>query len=124
MSAKPVGNVVSIIDRYRAVIDLGEKDGVKVGQIFAVYELSDTVKDLDGNDLEPLELLKRNVEVIHVQNTISIVRSKDTTVVEGDTYASLLQSMQTSRTMTLPLDPSIPETRIGPVKVGDRVKRT
>jgi len=119
------GKVVEVLNEYTIAIDLGTKHGVKVGDRFVVYELGDMIKDVDGRDLERLELVKGQVEITHVQDVISQGASFS---VETKTYypfgswALGPQEYKEKVTHKLAEVPT-KSKKTGPVKVGDLVRR-
>jgi len=73
------GYVVKVLSPYKIVINLGREQGVKRGMKFIIYEEGDMIRDpKNGKGIEKLELVKGEVEVIHVQEKISIAASFET----------------------------------------------
>src|SRR2546425_11935612 len=69
------GKVLKLLSEYSIVISVGGKHGVKKGDRFIVYELGEMIKDTDGKDLEQLELVKGQVQITNVQDSISVGES-------------------------------------------------
>lgn len=68
--------VARIIDSTRVVLAAGERDGVKEGMEFVIYDLSDHILDPETKeDLGQIELVKGRVIAEHVQDKITIVRT-------------------------------------------------
>ncbi len=68
------GHIVRILDDQRLVINLGMEQGVSVGDHFFIYEEGDEISDPQtGESLGRLELLKAEVEAVHVQEKITLV---------------------------------------------------
>jgi hypothetical protein len=68
--------VAKVINNYTVVINRGSKDGIKIGDRFLIYELTDDIKDpLDGRSLGPLELTKGTGMVINVDEKKATVQS-------------------------------------------------
>ena len=74
------GSVAKIIDRVNVVVNRGKLDGVKAGQRFIVYRLSDdSIVDPDtGDDLGRLEIVLGSGKATHVQESICTVTSDRT----------------------------------------------
>jgi hypothetical protein len=72
------GKVARILNEYQLVLNVGYADGVKKGMLFVIYEPGDEITDPEsGESLGSLELVKGEVAVSHVQETISIAQSKE-----------------------------------------------
>jgi len=71
--------VVYIKDEYELSLNVGEDDGVKKGQIFLIYSLSNhEIIDPDTKEsLGYLELVKGTGSVIHVQPKLCTIRSNE-----------------------------------------------
>ena len=69
--------VVRLVNRYTLVINRGHLDGIKNGQRFLIYRLSeDEIVDPEtGENLGRLETVKGTGKVIHVQERISTIES-------------------------------------------------
>lgn len=68
------GKVVRILDDQRIVINLGMNHGVQTGDHFYIYEAGEEIQDPVTNEpLGKLELVKAEVEAVHVQEKISFV---------------------------------------------------
>jgi len=71
--------IIEVIDRYKVVINRGSKDGVKLGQRFLIYTLSDKPL-IDPNTKETLghlEYVLGRGKVIHVQERIATIESDE-----------------------------------------------
>lgn len=69
--------VVSLIDKYKVVINAGSNQGVKIGQRYLLYTLSnEDITDPDTNEsLGFLEIVKGTGKVIHVQEKMCTIES-------------------------------------------------
>lgn len=69
--------VVQVIDKYTIVINRGSEHGVKFGERFLVYSLSDKeITDPEtGKSLGFLEINKGSGTVIHVQDKMATIES-------------------------------------------------
>ncbi|MDX9753957.1 MAG: FlgT C-terminal domain-containing protein [bacterium] len=68
------GKIIRILDDQRLLINLGLDHGVKQGQHFFIYDPGEEITDPEtGVSLGTLELVKAEVEVVHVQEKISFV---------------------------------------------------
>lgn len=73
--------VVNVIDEFRVVINRGANHGLKLGQRFMVYSVSeaDLVDPETGESLGRLEIVKGAGSVVHVQERLATLRSLQTT---------------------------------------------
>jgi hypothetical protein len=70
------GVVAQIIDAKQVVLSVGEKEGVTPGMHFVIYEEGPAITHPEtGEELERLELVKAEVEAIHVQERITLAAS-------------------------------------------------
>lgn len=68
--------VVEIISPYQVILNCGIEKGYLNGQVFLIYGLGKTIKDLDtGEDLETLEVVRGKGKIIHLQNKICTIES-------------------------------------------------
>ena len=85
------GRILKILDSFRAVIDLGDDNGVYDNQKFIVYELGEMITDPDtGKELERLEIIKAKVRIIQVQKIISIIEGYRTERYETEINTQLV----------------------------------
>ena len=69
--------IARIIDPTRLVLAAGTEDGITEGMEFVIYTLSDPIVDPEnGQDLGRIELVKGRVVADHVQDRITIARTK------------------------------------------------
>ena len=72
-----IGKVAKILDEYQLILSVGANQGVQVGMVFVVYEQGEDILDPETQEpLEQLEIVKGEVEVVHVQQSICLARSK------------------------------------------------
>lgn len=70
------GHILKVLSPYKVLINLGRQHGVKRGMKFIIYEEGDMIYDpKSGKPVEKLELVKGEVEVIHVQEKMSTAGS-------------------------------------------------
>ncbi|MFB3787868.1 MAG: hypothetical protein ACE15F_16030 [bacterium] len=68
------GKVVSILDDQRLIVNLGLEQGVAMGDRFVVYEEGGEITDPSTQQtLGKLELIKTQVEAVHVQEKMSLL---------------------------------------------------
>lgn len=71
-----ISKVVKVLNEFDVVVNIGESDGVKLGNKFSLIGLGEVIKDPDtGEELGVLEIPKGSLEVIHLQEKISTMRS-------------------------------------------------
>ena len=71
------GKVAKILNEFQLVLSAGTKQGVKKGMVFVVYEVGEEIKDPEsGESLGKLEIVKGEVEIYHVQDSICMAQSK------------------------------------------------
>ena len=70
-------SIAYVIDDKRLAINRGERHGVRLGQRFLVYNLSDEeiLDPVTKKSLGRLEIFKGTGRVVHVQDTISTIES-------------------------------------------------
>lgn len=128
MTDAPLKGKVVAVMKYSVAINLGTANNVKKGMKFVIYEEGPMIKDIEGNDLERLEIPKANVEVTHVQEKVSLAESFK---VEKKTIASPFAGMiadlypkEIITTERIPLkEDAVEETKPSPVKIGDLVRQ-
>ena len=70
------GKVVKIINEYTIVINKGDRDGVKNGQRFLIYDYAEEIIDPDTKDsLGMLEIVRGTGKVTHLQEAIATISS-------------------------------------------------
>ncbi len=76
-SAETYPVVASVLDSDRVVINIGASDGIKIGQRFLIYELSDEeIKDpLTDESLGRLEIPKGTGKIVGTQSRIAVLES-------------------------------------------------
>ena len=68
------GKVALILDEQRLVINIGMERGVSVGDRFVIFEDGQEIDDPNSQQsLGRLELVKAQVEAVHVQEKMSLV---------------------------------------------------
>ena len=127
------GKVAKILDEYQVILNVGLNQGVEPGMVFVIYEQGEVVKDPETKEpLENLEIVKGEVEVIHVQQSICLARSKkiersDKPTVLSAKLAEVLPSIKNKLEDTYHKlyvknsDISTPRSA-GPIVVGDFVR--
>jgi hypothetical protein len=120
------GAVVEVLTNYKVAINLGKVNGAKKGMKFVIYEEGKMIKDVNGQDLEKIEIPKGFVEVTLVQDKISIAESFR---VEKRIYTPFsgvaeYMSREVITTEKIPLAEGIPEEqKPSQVKFGDLVRQ-
>ncbi len=67
--------VVHINTPYQIVLDCGAEDGVKVGDYFLVFGEGPVISNMDGDELESLEIVRGKGKVTHLQRRICTIDS-------------------------------------------------
>lgn len=68
------GKVAAILDEQRLVINVGMERGVSVGDRFIIFENGQDIHDpMSQQSLGRLELVKAQVEAVHVQEKMTLV---------------------------------------------------
>ncbi len=125
------GKVAHIVDETRVILNIGEKQGVKLNQIFLIYQEGDEVFDPDTKEsLGKVELPKGRVVVEHVQEKMAIAATEKKAQDETSRNKILSELMvdasipRDAEREKLPIDPyhlkPLPQVTL--VKVGDRVR--
>lgn len=124
-----IAKVVKVLDPYTIAINAGSDKGFSVGQRFTLVSLGEMLTDPDtGERLEQLEIVRGKVEVTHVQNKISTLKScdytkeaekKEITRVKS-TGTGLLSLTLPQETVTENITPAQPRLRqLHDVQIGD-----
>ena len=75
-SVGPYGDAAKL--PFRLVINQGEEQGVKRGDVYLVYSVGDEIRDPEtGAILGKLEILRGRGEVVHIMEKMSILRSME-----------------------------------------------
>jgi len=73
--------VARVVSPTELILAAGSEEGVEEGMEFVVYSLSDTVTDPDtGEDLGRIQVVKARVIAAHVQERMTVARTKSRTV--------------------------------------------
>lgn len=118
------GRIVRIVSPRAVIVDIGTKNGVRVGSELVVYEEGQEITGLDGKSLGKMEYVKANLRVVHAQESFSLAETLETVVFPASTISGSIASSLTIK-QTLPVS----EKEIEPlssydktVKKGDLVK--
>ena len=72
------GKVAKILNEFQLVLNVGSTQGVQKGMPFVIYEEGEDITDPESGELlGKLEIVKGEVEVSHVQDTICLAQSKE-----------------------------------------------
>jgi len=71
------GEVSRIIDKYSVILNVGRIDNVVAGMDFVIYTEGEEIYDSKGKSLGKIEHVKAKVEVVHVQERLSIAESSE-----------------------------------------------
>jgi hypothetical protein len=82
------GEVAGILEDG-LVLNIGYEQGVKKGMRFVVYEEKHHIFDMHGKDLGPLEIPKAEVEIVDVQEKLSIAKNTDVRNVTFDVISAM-----------------------------------
>jgi hypothetical protein len=127
MSSALKGYILKILSPSKVVINLGRQQGITKGMKFVIYDEGDMIIDpKTGKPIEKLELVKGEVEVIHVQENMSTAESY--TIEKRTAYTPLAmmspyaakEEVKVTKELT---KEKVKEISPSPVKVGDIVRR-
>ena len=127
------GTVAKIIDETSLVISIGEKSGVTQGMRFVVYEEGQDIRDPEsGESLGKLEVVKAEVQAVHVQENMTLLKSLPTEQPQGATVlsarlqeggAGIRNSAESSRQKLYVRQGDISGvSKVSPISVGDLVR--
>ena len=70
-------HVVKVIDEYTVIINKGSNDGIKYGQKFLIYSISEEsiIDPSTGEDLGKLETVKGTARIEHLQDRMATLVS-------------------------------------------------
>lgn len=115
-----VGRVLETLPGGRLVVDLGLRDGVRVDDVFAVFEPGDAVHDPDsGAVIGVIERVKAHLIAEHVQPRLSQLGALPEPT--GGGSPQVLSAVLARTSVPAPRN-SAPGRRARPAK-GDRVRR-
>ncbi|MBD5456323.1 MAG: hypothetical protein HDR23_07605 [Lachnospiraceae bacterium] len=119
-----IGRVLRILDNRTIIVSTGNSV-LTLGAQIQVYEIVDTVKDLEGNDLDILIHVKDTLEVIQVENNYSICQKMITRPITFNFALSPLLEHTTEEYVPLNIDnediqPLILKDPL--IRVGDPIK--
>lgn len=122
MSEPLIGRVAKILSPYQIVINRGANHGVEQGMKFVIYEEGPLIYDPESQEaLERLEISKGIVEVINIQEKISIAETEtEERAITSDFFQRTV--IRTSQ-KKLPVDDTISNSTPSPVRVGDYVRK-
>jgi len=80
------GKILDVKSPQKVYIDLGESDGIKVGDQFTVERVTETIKDDDGNILDQVKSKVGVIEVVQVLSKSSICKIVSGSAQKGDTF--------------------------------------
>ncbi len=133
MSNQLQGRIVKILDDIRLIANIGFQEGVAIGDLFVVFEPGEEVTDTDsGESLGQLELVKAQVEAVHVQERMVILSPH--TFTEKETLSGTVLSAIMARTssgsedrnketLTVRRDQVAGMPVVRPIQIGDSVRR-
>lgn len=80
------GKVVDVKGPTKIYIDGGQEGGVNVGDVYAVYRVTEEIKDEDGNVLDTVTAQVGQIVVTQVLSKSAIAETKSGTIKKGDSY--------------------------------------
>ena len=116
------GEVAGILEDG-LVLNIGMENGVKKGMRFVVYEETPHIFDAHGKDLGSLQIPKAEVEIVDVQEQLSIAKNTDVRNVTLDAISAMTQSMQYRRELLVD-EKQVTKISIDRhIKKGDKVRQ-
>lgn len=117
---EPVARVVKLLPGGRLVIDKGLLDGVRVDDVYAVFDLGETIVDPEtGEPLGALEKVKAHFVAEHVQprlTQLGVLDEPTAATPQSRVLSAVLADTQVAPRNTTP-------GRRGRPKEGDRARR-
>lgn len=106
------------------VLNIGMEQGVKKRMKFVVYEETPQhIFDTKGKDLGPLEIPKAEVEIVDVQEKLSIAKNTETSSFALTALSAMAQTMQVRRDLLVD-EKQITKVSVDPhIKKGDKVRQ-
>lgn len=109
--------VAKVLDKFKLVINKGERDGLRLGELFLIYGVGPEVEDpVTGQNLGPIELVKGRGKVIHLQETMATLRSSEEKPVYSPNPLPIV-------TFARPQPVRYEELPFGEVEIGDVARR-
>ncbi|MFH1743403.1 MAG: hypothetical protein ABIH23_30730 [bacterium] len=131
-----IGQIVKILDDQRLVANRGSADGWAKGDLMVVYEEGEEIQDpTTGQSLGNLELVKAEVEAVHVQDRLTFLMPRGASA--GEQPHTVLSAVLThTPSGDLPGSPSPDRGRLlvkrdqvsgrpsaSPIGIGDLVRK-
>ena len=123
------GKVLKILSQTKVLINLGNVQGVKEGMKFVIYDEGEMITDPTTKEpIEKLELVKGEVQIIQVQEKMSVgesfrIETRTTPPMWYSTIAALSETSTENVKVEEPLTTKkIQETIPSPLKEGDFVR--
>lgn len=119
-----VGNVIRIIDNRTIIVNVGSAN-LEVGQTIQVYELGESISDLNGKSLGNYMFIKDDLKVIQVESSYSVCQKTKTITKTLNFALSPLLETKTTEYVPLNIEPEdIKELKPHDplVRVGDPIK--
>lgn len=89
------GKIVKIISDTQIIINIGEKDGVKEGMVFIIYDEGEEVKDpLTGESLGKLEIRKGKLTVKQTMPKMSLLETGEKLVKKESALSEATKSLK------------------------------
>jgi curli biogenesis system outer membrane secretion channel CsgG len=80
------GKILKVASPTQVYIDGGQEGGVNVGDVYAVYHITDEIKDEDGNVLDTVTAKVGEIMVTKVLSKSAIAETKSGKISAGDQY--------------------------------------
>lgn len=116
--------VVNIIDKYTLIINYGAEKGAQNGQKLRIFDEGDEIKDLNGESLGRIDVVKDEVEIVLVYPKFSICKKIELVTKNIYSFVNIETKEEVEKTLNISTD-SISEikyTSSEPIKIGDYVK--
>lgn len=116
--------VVNIIDKYTLIINYGAEKGAQSGQKLRIFDDGDEIKDLNGESLGRIDVVKDEVEIVLVYPKFSICKKIELVTKNIYSFVNIETKEEVEKTLNISTD-SISEikyTSSEPIKIGDYVK--
>lgn len=84
--ASAAGKVLDVKSPTQVYIEGGNDEGVNVGDVYAVFRVTDEIKDEDGNVLDVITERSGEIVVTKVLGKSSVCETRSGKVAKGDTY--------------------------------------
>lgn len=119
-----IGQVVRILNDHTIIIDAGKDEGVELNDTIQIYDYLGELKNINGDNLGPLEYIKAEVYVKKLEKRYSICETAKTSFINLGSISPLLDNTEEEHFLLnvdeSQISPLVPKNKI--IQLGDPVR--